>query len=31
MWHLILAFDTLEWDCGMDLDPEFVMKKSIPV
>ena len=24
-----VAFDTIEWDCGVDLDPEFVMKKSI--
>jgi hypothetical protein len=26
-----VAFDTVEWDCGADLDPEFVMTKSIPV
>jgi hypothetical protein len=25
-----VAFDTIEWDCGVDLDPEFVMNKSIP-
>jgi hypothetical protein len=25
-----IAFDTIEWDCGVDLDPEFVMKKSVP-
>lgn len=25
-----IAFDTIEWDCGIDLDPEFVMRKSIP-
>lgn len=23
-----IAFDTIEWDCGVDLDPEFVYKKS---
>ena len=22
-----VAFDTLEWDCGVDLDPEFVYAK----
>ncbi|HEY3320434.1 MAG TPA: DUF2442 domain-containing protein [Planctomycetota bacterium] len=22
-----IAFDTIEWDCGVDLDPEFVSKK----
>ena len=26
-----VAFDTIEWDCGVDLDPEFVMKKSLPM
>jgi hypothetical protein len=26
-----VAFDTIEWDCGVDLDPEFVMKKSVPI
>ncbi len=26
-----IAFDTIEWDCGVDLDPEFVMRKSIPI
>jgi hypothetical protein len=26
-----VAFDTAMWDCGADLDPEFVMTKSIPV
>lgn len=26
-----VAFDTVEWDCGVDLDPEFVMKRSILV
>ena len=26
-----VAFDTVEWDCGVDLDPEFVTKKCIPV
>ena len=23
-----VAFDTIEWDCGVDLDPEFVYAKS---
>lgn len=23
-----ISFDTIEWDCGVDLDPEFVLKKS---
>lgn len=22
-----VAFDTLEWDCGVDLDPEYVYQK----
>ena len=22
-----VAFDTIEWDCGVDLDPEFVYAK----
>ena len=22
-----VAFDTIEWDCGVDLDPEFVYSK----
>jgi len=26
-----VAFDTIEWECGVDLDPEFVRNKSIPV
>jgi hypothetical protein len=26
-----VAFDTVEWDCGADLDPESVMTKSVPV
>jgi len=26
-----IAFDTIEWDCGVDLDPEFVMDKSVPM
>lgn len=26
-----VAFDTIEWECGADLDPEFVMMKSTPV
>jgi hypothetical protein len=26
-----VAFDTIEWDCGADLDPEFVFNKSIPM
>jgi hypothetical protein len=28
---LSVAFDTIEWDCGVDLDPEFVMLKSLPL
>lgn len=23
-----VAFDTIEWDCGADLDPEFVYAKT---
>lgn len=23
-----IAFDTIEWDCGVDLDPEFVYAKT---
>jgi hypothetical protein len=23
-----VAFDTVQWDCGVDLDPEFVHAKS---
>jgi hypothetical protein len=23
-----VSFDTIEWDCGVDLDPEFVYTKS---
>jgi len=23
-----VGFDTVEWDCGVDLDPEFVYAKS---
>ena len=26
-----VAFDTIEWDDDMDLDPEFVYKKSAPL
>ena len=26
-----VAFDTVEWDCGIDLDPEFVMNRSLPM
>ncbi len=22
-----IAFDTIEWDCGVDLDPEFIYAK----
>ena len=22
-----ISFDTIEWDCGVDLDPEFVYEK----
>lgn len=28
-----VAFDTVEWDCGVDLDPEFIakhMRKTVP-
>jgi hypothetical protein len=25
------AFDTIEWDEGVDLDPEFVYEKSRPI
>jgi hypothetical protein len=24
-----VAFDTIEWDCGVDLDPEYVYTKCI--
>ena len=24
-----LAFDTIEWDCGVDLDPEYIYSKCI--
>jgi hypothetical protein len=24
-----VAFDTVEWDCGADLDPEFVYAKTV--
>ena len=24
-----VAFDTIEWECGVDLDPEFVYAKSM--
>jgi Protein of unknown function (DUF2442) len=24
-----IAFDTIEWDCGVDLDPEFVYTKCM--
>jgi Protein of unknown function (DUF2442) len=24
-----IAFDTIEWDCGVDLDPEFVYEKCV--
>ena len=27
-----VSFDTIEWDCGVDLDPEFVYEKcGLPV
>ena len=26
-----VAFDTIEWDCGVDLDPEFYAKCMSPV
>ncbi len=25
-----VAFDTIEWDCGVDLDPEFVYARCKP-
>jgi hypothetical protein len=24
-----IAFDTIEWDCGVDLDPEYVYEKCV--
>jgi hypothetical protein len=27
--HVHVAFDTIEWDCGVDLDPEFVYEKCV--
>ena len=24
-----VAFDTIEWDCGVDLDPEFIRSKLV--
>ncbi|MDD2501653.1 MAG: DUF2442 domain-containing protein [Geobacter sp.] len=26
-----VAFDTVEWDCGVDLDPEYVYSKCSPL
>jgi hypothetical protein len=26
-----VAFDTIEWDDGVDLDPEFIYDKSTPI
>ena len=26
-----VAFDTIEWDDGVDLDPEFIYEKSDPI
>jgi hypothetical protein len=26
-----ISFDTIEWDCGVDLDPEFVYAKSMNI
>lgn len=26
-----VSFDTIEWDEGIDIDPEFVYKKSKPI
>jgi len=26
-----VAFDTIEWDEGVDLDPEFIREKSEPI
>jgi hypothetical protein len=25
-----ISFDTIEWECGVDLDPEFVLARSVP-
>jgi hypothetical protein len=25
-----VAFDTVEWECGVDLDPEFVYARCVP-
>jgi hypothetical protein len=25
-----VAYSTVEWGCGVDLDPEYIMEKSIP-
>jgi len=27
--HVRVAFDTIAWDCGLDLDPEYVYANSI--
>lgn len=24
-----VSFDTVEWDCGVDLDPDYVYRKSV--
>ena len=29
--HARVSFDTIEWDEGVDIDPEFVYKKSKPI
>jgi len=26
-----VSFDTIEWDDGVDLDPEFIYDKSTPI
>jgi hypothetical protein len=29
--QVAVSFDTVEWENGLDLDPEFLYAKSIPV
>jgi hypothetical protein len=26
-----VAFDTVEWECGLDLDPEYLYERSVAV